>query len=117
MKQSITYEKQRIIIDREEPLRKGICRVCNRSVVKHEIRITALHHHKYAYTRKTVREKPELALENTIETCWGCHPILDGLRQFLLSNPRGSLRDINRIKQAIKLLPKEQQEHFKRICE
>jgi len=117
MKQSVIYERKRIIIDREEPIRKGICNICGKSRAKGEIKITALHHYKYAYTRKTIRKHPELALENTIETCFGCHPILDGLRQLLLSSPRGSLRDIYRIREAIKLLPKDQQEHFRRVCE
>lgn len=111
--QKMVYQKTTIII-RGYPvkIRSGICSSCKRSKHKGEIKTTQLHHTKYAFETQTVMSNPVLALEFSIELCFGCHPIADGLRDILLSNPRGGLRKIEKIVQVIKLLPVEQQSHF-----
>lgn len=96
-------------------IRKGICDACGRSK-QDGIKTTSRHHCKYAYELDTVRKKPELALENSLELCYSDHQIGDGLRQILLANPRGALRNPSRILQVVKLLPPEQQDLFRRVC-
>lgn len=114
-KQGVSYEKIHIKIDYPVPIRKGMCQSCLRKI-GNGIKRTSLHHTLYAYHRNTVRKNPYLALHNTIELCYGCHPVADGFRGVLLSSPRGSLRSIPRIIQVLKLLPKEQQDHFTELC-
>lgn len=72
--------------------RKGICMGCGKS--KHkiingepEIKITALHHWKYAYSPETVKKNPILVLENTVEVCFACHKVADALREMLHMSP------------------------------
>lgn len=67
--------------------RKHICDSCGKSVADGEIRVTALHHWWYAYQPKTVQENPILAIENTSELCFGCHPLGDAIRALLYANP------------------------------
>lgn len=111
--QKVYYQKTHISIKGYPvQIRRGICIGCKRNKHKGEIKTTQLHHMKYAFETETVLKNPILALENTLELCFGCHPIADGLRDILLSNPRGGLRKIERIMQIIKLLPPEQQQHF-----
>lgn len=115
-RQGLSYEKMHLIFnDLAFLIRKGCCEACLRCKGK-GIKRTSLHHTVYAYTKETVRKNKFLALENTIELCFGCHPIADGLRGILLSNPRGGLRSIPRIIQVVKLLPPEQQKHFTKLC-
>lgn len=117
MKQKITYEKTVITVEYPVPIRKGQCDACLRKVGHGEINTTQKHHTVYKYEIVTVKKNPLLALENTLELCFGDHPIADGFRDILLSNPRGSLRNLARIFQVAKLLPKEQQVHLTRFCE
>jgi len=114
-KQGISYSGMHLRFDFPVPIRNGCCIGCLRCIGE-GIKRTALHHTKYAYQRETVRKNPYLALDNTLELCYGCHPIADGFRGILLSNPRGALRSIQRIIQVVKLLPEEQQEHFTKLC-
>jgi len=60
--------------------RTGICVSCGKSIHKGEIKTTQMHHYRYAYKPATVRKNPKLALEHTIELCYGCHPVADALR-------------------------------------
>jgi len=115
-RQNIYYQRTRISLYYPVPIRKGCCVACGRCKNKGEIKVTQRHHTKYAYETKTVLKNPALALENSLELCFGCHPIADGFRDMLLSNPRGALRSINRIIQVAKLLPPEQQKHFTKLC-
>lgn len=115
-RQNIYYQRTRISLYYPIPIRTGCCVACGRCKSKGEIKTTQKHHMKYAYETKTVLKNPALALENTLELCFGCHPIADGLRDLLLSNPRGALRSINRIVQVAELLPPEQQKHFTKLC-
>ena len=111
--QKVYYQKTHISIKGYPvQIRRGICIGCKRNKHKGEIKTTQLHHMKYAFETETVLKNPILALENTLELCFGCHPVADGLRDILLSNPRGGLRKIERIMQIIKLLPPEQQQYF-----
>jgi len=115
-KQRIYYQRTRFSFIFPVPIRTGCCVACKRCKSKGEIKVTQMHHTKYAFETKTVKKNPLLALENTLELCFGCHPVADGLRDILLSNPRGGLRSINRIIQVVKLLPEEQQDHFTKLC-
>jgi len=114
--QSIMYQRARILIYYPVPIRTGCCIACFRCKSTGEIKTTQKHHTIYAYTTATVKANPVLALDNSLELCYGCHPIADGFRSLLLSNPRGGLRSINRIIQVAVLLPKNQQEHFTKLC-
>jgi len=62
-----------VIITLSEDPRKGKCECCGK-IVGVDIKMTALHHWYYAYQPETVRKNPVLALENTIEVCYGCLP-------------------------------------------
>ncbi len=42
-----------------------------------------LHHWKYAYTTKVVRQNPQLALENTIPFCYQCHKVADHIKNLV----------------------------------
>ena len=85
--------------------RKHICDSCKKSVVLGEIRVTALHHWYYAYQPKTVRENPELAIENTSELCFGCHPVGDAIRALTYASPK-------RVAMVAELLRGEPREKF-----
>ncbi len=115
MKQSITYEKVKITVDYPVPIRKGQCDGCGKKAGV-EIKNTQKHHTVYKFTVATVKKNPILALENTIELGFCCHPIADGFRDFLLANPRGALRRLEHILNVAKLLPEEQQLHLYRFC-
>lgn len=115
--QKVYYQRTHISIKGYPvQIRRGICSSCNRSKHKGEIKTTQLHHTKYAFETETVLKNPILALENTLELCFGCHPVADGLRDILLSNPRGGLRKIEKIIRVIKFLPEEQQLHFTHLA-
>lgn len=115
MKQTITYERTKITVDYPTPIRKKECVACHRKRGE-GIKMTALHHTVYKYTVATVKKNPILALQNTLELCFGDHRIADAFRDLLLSNPRGALRSLNRIMQVVKLLPEEQRDHFSKLC-
>ena len=84
--------------------RKGICDACGKSV-GNGIQKTNIHHWKYAYGWKKVRENPSLALDNTSELCYSCHQIADALRNLTHG------KNITAILDVLKLAPKET-----RIC-
>ena len=108
--QTIGYgESHKIRVKIPFPIRKGVCQVCGKSIAKGEIKTTQMHHFKYKYRIATVKANPLLALENTIEVCYGCHQILDGLRAILRMSPQ-------RVVQAILHLPDDQQKKMKKIC-
>jgi hypothetical protein len=39
-----------------------------------------LHHFRYVYPTKTVKQFPMLALENTVPLCFKCHRVADAVR-------------------------------------
>jgi hypothetical protein len=80
--------------------RKGVCEACGKSKAKGEIKMTSLHHWKYAYKAETVKKNPILVLENTTELCFACHQVADGLRGIMKMSPERALL-------VIKLLPKD----------
>jgi len=90
--------------------RKHICDSCGKSVADGEIRVTALHHWWYAYQPNTVRENPILAIENTSELCFGCHPIGDAIRALLYANP-------SRVAMVAELLRGEPREKFIKVID
>lgn len=87
--------------------RKHKCAVCGK-VVGEEIKTTALHHWWYAYQPETVRKNPILALDNTIEVCYGCHQVADAIRALLYASP-------SRVAMVANCLKGEPRERFKRV--
>ena len=79
-KTRVNYQKLSVVVFTPYPVRRGICQVCHRSIEKGEIKVTALHHYRYKYSKETIRKNPILALDHTIETCFTHHQILDALR-------------------------------------
>jgi len=65
------------------PFRKNVCVACGKSVVRGQIKTTQMHHTKYAYSVRTVRKHPELALENTLELDFYCHRVADAIRMLV----------------------------------
>jgi hypothetical protein len=114
--QKIYYQRTIVKFMYPQPIRKGKCVACLRTVKDQEIKTTQMHHTKYAYETNTVIKNPLLALENTLELCFGCHPVADGFRDMLLANPRGGLRSANRVIQIAEMLPPEQRDHFTLIA-
>jgi hypothetical protein len=99
-----------VVVTLPEDPRKHICDACKKSVAADEIRMTALHHWYYAYQGKTVQENPILALENTSELCFGCHPLGDAIRALLYASPI-------RVAQVAELLRGEPRERFIKVLE
>jgi len=94
-------------------IRKGICKVCGRSKHKAEIKTTQLHHWWYKYSVETVKKNPLLALENSIEVCFGCHKIADWLRDATTgTRPENVHRIINTAKE----MPEWMRMRFTKIC-
>jgi hypothetical protein len=91
--------------------RKGVCESCGKSKHKFnpdgtpEIKLTSLHHWKYAYTPETVKNNPILILDNTSEFCFACHQVADGLRGIMKLSPERALK-------TMKKMPEEMQEKF-----
>ena len=81
-KYNVTYHRTQIRVPYPRNPRKGVCVSCGRQRGK-EIKMTALHHFFYAYSTKAVKKNPLLALKNTLEVCFPCHQIADGLRAIL----------------------------------
>lgn len=75
-----------IVVYLNEDPRKHKCECCFK-VVGRDIKVTALHHWWYAYQPETVRKNPILALDNTVEVCYGCHQVADALRALLYASP------------------------------
>ena len=67
MKQNLRYKRKRVTVNVDYPIRKGICECCRRKGK------TQLHHWKYSYTSKQIKNNPILALENTTELDFYCH--------------------------------------------
>jgi hypothetical protein len=99
-----------IVVTLPSDPRKHICEACRKSVLAGEIKMTALHHWWYAYQPETVRENPILAVDNTSELCFGCHPLGDAIRAMLYANPV-------RVAQVAELLRGEPRERFIRVLD
>jgi hypothetical protein len=90
--------------------RKGICEACGKSKAKQEIKMTSLHHWRYAYAPETVKKTPMLILDNTVELCFACHQIADGLRNVMRLSPDRAMR-------VVRLMPKDLKAKFSIICQ
>jgi hypothetical protein len=91
--QTIGYgDKHKIRISIPYPIRNGVCDPCGLSVTMGEIKVTQIHHWVYAYKNETVQKNPLLVLENTVEVCFPCHQIADGLRMILTYNPERAVK-------------------------
>jgi hypothetical protein len=88
--------------------RDDLCGACGRKVGD-GIKRTNRHHWRYAYAWKTVRANPELALENTVEYCFKCHPIADAVR--LLT----SVKNCSDVASVVHTAPDEIQTKFNKI--
>ncbi len=106
-KYKLKYMNIYVMLD-DDP-RTGVCKVCGKSIAKGEIKVTQIHHWKYAYMPATVKANPKLALENTIESCYGCHQINDAIRVFLE-------RKVEHINRSISKHPKWVKQKFVELC-
>ena len=103
------------VIDLPFDPRAGVCTACGKSIHKiingePEIKLTSMHHWKYAYAPETVRKNPILILDNTIEVCYACHQVADGLRGIMKMSPDRALA-------VMVHMPKDLKEKFKIICD
>lgn len=78
---SVRYKTIRVKDDKEKPT---ICLCCGK---KPKPRGMHLHHTKYEYSTKEVKENPQLGFKNTIPLCYSCHRIANCLR-ILEENPQ-----------------------------
>lgn len=107
MKQRIRYRSKKgkdchIIVDVDEPIRKGTCEACKKSVESGKINRTQLHHWKYSYSVETVKKNPLLALEETSELCFYDHThIADPLKKL------SEVKDLNRVVAVLDTAPDE----------
>jgi hypothetical protein len=95
--------------------RKGICAACGKSRHKiingePEIKLTALHHWKYSHSPETVKKNPILILDNTVEVCFACHQVADGLRGIM------KMTDPERALAVMVKMPKDLLSKFAIIC-
>jgi len=112
-KYGVAYQRTKILVPYPRNPRRGVCQICGRSVKKREIKTTQLHHWTYAYETKTVKKNPLLALENTIEVCYGCHKICDWLRDATTgTRPENFYRIID----VGRHMPDWMQDRFTKIC-
>jgi len=106
----VQYQKHSVVVVTDYPIRKGECCACHRKVGK-ELKVTQLHHYRYAYRWETVKKNPILALDYTLEFCYGCHPVGDCLRVL------ASIKDKYRILDVYNVLPVEQRKGLNRLVE
>lgn len=107
MENRIMYRNRSVVVSKP---RKHTCDACNRKVDE-GIKRTNRHHWKYAYTYKTVKANPELALENTSEYCFHCHQIADAIKKLT------DVKDVSTIIKVLKTAPPKVQRSFRRIEE
>jgi len=81
MKQTIKYKGKRIVVDTKKKIRKGVCEICGREGKTH------IHHWRYEFPLKEVRENPNLALLNTTEVCFTCHNFANAMRKLYVECP------------------------------
>ena len=106
-------KKVRIMVPYPRNPRTGTCKVCGKSKEKGEIKTTQLHHWHYAYSVETVKKNPLLALDNTVEVCFGCHRIADWLRNSVITTrPENFYRVID----VAKSMPLWMQDRFTKLC-
>ena len=77
----IKYRRITVEVPRERPKK---CAICGKEFKKID-----LHHFRYEFTTKQVKENPELALKNTIPLCYYDHRIADAIRK-VMDNPERS---------------------------
>lgn len=98
----IQYQKIKVRIPLDEPIKREQCEACLRRVGK-GIKTTHIHHHKYAYRAATVKKNPKLALENTSELCYPCHLIGNCLMTLF----RRKLENMHMILDVAELMPED----------
>jgi len=108
VKQRLKYRKLTVVVDVDYPIRRGKCAVCDREVGK-ELKTTHLHHWKYAYGNKRVKQNPLLALENTIELCYPDHTRADAMIQLI------RFKDGENIARILELMPPYQRDRFEQV--
>lgn len=105
------YEGKTVYVELDSPPKKGRCEACGRVCGK-GIKITALHHHKYAYSKKRVIREPQLALEFTAELDFFCHRIGNALMNLL--SVKGN--NIKSIINVAKLMPEDMKEKMDKLA-
>lgn len=107
----VTYSGETIMVPLDSPPRKGVCDACGREISK-EIKKTDIHHFKYVYRIKQVRDNPLLALDNTAELCYSDHRIGDSLRVLLGLKEE----NLDRIINVAKLMPPDMLDKMDIVC-
>lgn len=78
MKKKIyTLKYRRYTIRLDFNPRKGICQCCGKKG------LTNMHHWKYEFTTKAVKEDNSLALKNVSELCFVCHNLANDAKHIL----------------------------------
>jgi len=70
----ISYKGLKVKVDKERPIK---CECCQKIPFR-----TQCHHYKYEFTKKQVKENPELVLKNTQFLCYSCHLLANALRKI-----------------------------------
>ena len=73
MKIRVKYRRARVTVECNKPT---ICQACGK---KGKI---DLHHYRYVWKTKYVRENPIRALDNAVWLCYQCHRIADAIRKL-----------------------------------
>ena len=107
MENRIMYRNRSVVVSKP---RKNICDACKRKVGD-GIKRTNRHHWKYAYTYKTVKANPELALDNTVEYCFHCHQIADAIKALT------DVKDASSIIKVLETAPANVQSSFRVIAQ
>ena len=111
-KYPVVYERKTVYVELDSPPKKGRCEACGRVCGK-GIKITALHHHCYKYSKKRVIREPQLSLENTSEVCFSCHRVANSLMN-LLSVKANNIKVIINV---AKLMPEDMKEKLDKLAE
>lgn len=111
MKYLIDYQGKKFWVELDSPPKKGVCQACGKRVGK-DIKITALHHFCYSYSKKQIAKDPKLALENTAELDFPHHKLGNALMNLLSVK----LDNIGEIIKVAKLMPPPMLLKMDKLC-
>lgn len=112
MKYAVDYQGKKIYVELDEPPKKGVCSACGKKVGR-EIKITQLHHFRYAYSKKQIEKNPKLALENTAELDFHHHKLGNALMNLLSV----TLDNVGEIVKVARLMPPDMKLKMDKLCE
>lgn len=80
----VSYKRRRIKLPFNP--RSGTCDCCGRS--RPRIKHTSIHHWRYAYKWKEIKDCPRRVLDYTSELCYACHEVANAIRRVNLSDKK-----------------------------